>query len=541
MRAENQQSNCTNLLLMTKKYKYLVDLVAFHITKVCSHRCPMCYSAKKSERPFHYPIEKLIEITKLLIDSNVREITLLGGDPAAHPNVLDVAKYASDGGIKVSILSNTLSFKNSSPEEIMKYISSFEATIHHYIPEKHDDFCKHKEAFNLLVRNLQIYSRLGASVGIAINITPLSVNNIFRIVYTLSIQYNINIKYVIIQRIIPFGKAASTSDFTITRKQAEISLREIKKVKTELGVNVIIEDPVPLCILPEELREFVIPCQWGIRKVSINGNGELSRCGADPRYRLGNIFDTPLQEIWNSSPILDSFRKKKYLPGRCRICEYLMKCGGGCPLSCEIEKDHGLDYLYIEQEIFDESIHGKLEFVNASEDELSSILQIEWGNFSGYGHIFSVDDLRNWFKHNPEIFWVVRDSRKWILGYAVLVPISRRLFELIKSGRYSALIEFPFSEVLRRNISDYYHVEVIAGLPSKTISRAGTFLIKSVGQFLIKNAKYVLASPITDIGIKLCKYFNFVHIADELWNKISYPIYYLEVFPSQLTKKLERF
>lgn len=523
--------------------KYFVNLVALHITEVCTHKCPMCYMSDENtpKSPKSYPISKLKRVVDELADNQVREISLLGGDPAKHPDILELIKYINENGIIVSSLSNTHEYMNADFFKIIKYIDNFETTFHHYIPELHDDFCGSKGAFINSVNKLLEANRYNKKVGIALNITPDTADIIYNIIEVLLTNYKLKLDYIIIQRIIPFGRAASTSEFTLSREQVVNAIYQLKKVKNTFNISFVIEDPVPLCILPTDLREFVIPCQWGLTKVSLNGNGDVSRCGADPRYRLGNIFEESLLKIWNESDLLKSFREKQYLPGRCQVCEDREQCGGGCPLSCELEKDHGLDYLYLEYEKIDKKIHGKLTFRSANPDELSSILQIEWGNFSGYGHIFSVNSLKKWYSHNPDMFKVVLDERNWILAYAVVVPITKSLFDQLHQGKCSAISDFPKLEVLKEMNSPYYHIEVIATIPAKYSSRAGSYLIKSVGLFLIENAKHVTTSPVLSIGLRLCKHFGFEHIADEKWMDQLYPIYNLNVDKEKIKYKLKLF
>lgn len=522
-------------------YKYHVNLVAFHLTRVCSHRCPMCYAATEGIRRKHPPFEKLIRVVDKLAEAKVREVSLLGGDPASYPRVIDLARYISERDMSVSIISNTFLFPGSSLDEAAKYISAFETTIHHSVPRLHDQFCRSSGAYNNIVQRLRILGSYGRPIGIAINITPQTSSIIFDIVDGLINIENVPVKYVVIQRIIPFGRAASSSDFTLTRKHAEQALKDINRIKQSLCIAIHFEDPFPICILPPEYKIYMHPCEWGITKVSVNDNGDVSRCGADNRYLLGNLFDTPLLDIWNNSSILKSFRSKDYLPGRCKICSDFDICSGGCPLSCEIEKDHGIDYLYLEYEKLDTEIHGKISFLKAKEDELSSILQIEWSNFPGYGHIFSVQSIKKWYLHNPNMFWVVKDARDWILGYSVLVPITKNLYEKICSGKFSSLNDFPEKDVLTSALSDYYYVEVVATVPTRLASRAGSFLIKNVGNYLLETAKFVATSPITEIGMRLCKYFEFRHVADEILETERYPLYAYEIDKEKVKRKISRF
>jgi len=519
---------------------YNIDLIALHITEVCSHKCPFCYSAIENRRPIHPDIKDLKLIVNEIKKAEVKEISFLGGDPVTYPKVIELAEYVNNSGITCSILSNTLSFPGSSIETASKYFSSFETTIHHVLPEKHDEVCKKNGAYAFVINQLRKAGTLGRRTGIAINIVPEISDKIYDLVERIVSIEKVNLDYIIIQRIIPFGRALNSSNFTITRKQAEKAINEIKKIDQNLNIKITVEDPFPLCVLPDDVIQYMNPCLWGFTKAAINSKGDLSRCGADPRYRLGNIFNSPLLDIWNSSPILQSFRSRNYLPGRCKICFHLDKCGGGCPLSCEIEKDHGIDYLFLEYEKLDKEIHGEISFSNAKEEELSSILQIEWSDFPGYGHIFSVKSIKYWYNHNPRMFWVVKDSRNWVLGYATLVPVTKKLFNEISQGKYSSLNEFPVDEVLKTTNSNYYHIEVLATVPSRTGSRAGRYLIKNVCKKLI-NKKFITTSPITDIGLRLCKFFDFEYVSQETINSNIYPIYRLKINKEIIIDKILKF
>lgn len=516
-------------------------LVALHITPVCSHRCPFCYASDDQHVSQGHPkFQVLRRVVDELSRAGVEELSLLGGDPACYPDVIPLAKHASESGMSVSILSNTLTFPHGGDELAAEYIDSFETTVHHYMADEHDAFCCAQGAYKRVVGQLKKFADLGKKTGVAINVTPMTATIVAEMVRSLVVDYGIPLDYVIVQRIIPFGRAAGSSEFTLSRMHVERALEGIDQAHRELGVNVVMEDPFPLCIIPHKYWPYMQRCEWGYTKASVSADGGLSRCGADPRYRLGNVLETSLKELWTNSVILRSFREKEYLPGRCRVCDNLEDCGGGCPLSCEIEKDHGIDYLCAEFDELDAQIHGELEFAMAARSELSSILQIEWGNFQGYGHLFTVESIQKWYDHIPDSFYVVRDSHGWVLAYAVLVPISQTLFERICRGDVSSLPQFPQEDV-GPNTSDYWHLEVLASVPKRSASRVGAFLVRKVGEQLLCKAKYVTTSPITPIGERLCRYFGFEHTADEDPSEGGYPVYMRRVDPSDVVRRLQRF
>ncbi|MCR5759086.1 MAG: SPASM domain-containing protein [Bacteroidales bacterium] len=66
----------------------------------------------------------------------------------------------------------------------------------------------------------------------------------------------------------------------------------------------------------------------------IEHNGELYACDhyVYPRYRLGNVLESPLNELMDL-PRTAQFALRKYasLPKKCIRCPYLPACNGECP------------------------------------------------------------------------------------------------------------------------------------------------------------------------------------------------------------------
>jgi radical SAM protein with 4Fe4S-binding SPASM domain len=520
---------------------FSVTSVAFHITYFCTHACPVCYANAGIIHNEHPPLDKLLRVVDKLAEASIKEISLVGGDPATYPYIGELCKYIHDKDIYISILSNTLSFSGISNMEIAEYISAFEGTIHSHVPEEHDKFCKKSGAFEKLINNLCAFKSLGKRVGIILNIIPETSSNLFFIVNELIKTHKLTIDYIVLQRIVPMGRAENRTDFILTKNHINNAMKCIKEIDQKLNVRINVEDPFPLCLIEEEYKKYMSHgCEWGWSKVTVNPEGKLSRCGADSRFLLGDLFDKPLLKIWNESKILESFRNYLYLPGRCQICEDLLHCGGGCPLSCSLEKDHDHDYLITNYFGCLDKINGELAFANANYSDLSKILQLEWANFLKYQHMFNSESIKKWFEYNQEMFYIVKDKSGNIFGYAIIVPMTKNLFDSILEGKYSSLIDFPIEEVRQDLNSDYFHLEVIATRPGIRKVSIGGRLIKGVGEIIFKNTKYVTTSPMTTVGKKLAQYFGFEMISEEVYNGEVYPIAKLEISDNAM-KKLKLF
>ena len=520
---------------------YNIDLAALHITYSCTHKCPMCYAHGARASVAHPSLENLCMIIDELAKARIPEISLVGGDPASYPNIGELVRYISGKGIRISILSNTLEFENTPAENMAKYVTAFEGTIHSNDPQEHDSFCGCEGAFVKLVENLKTFQRLGKEVGIALNITPSTADNLYNIVKDLLEVHELNVNYIVLQRIVPFGRAQGASEFSLTKEEVTKAMGCVEKIDKDFNVDIMVEDPFPLCILDEKYWRYIgHRCAWGWRKIAINPNGDLSRCGADPRFMLGNLFETPILDIWNNSEILKLFRECHHLPEKCHSCEHLQLCGGGCSLSCKDDKAHSVDYLLGEcQNLHDETI-GDLLFRRAGNEHISSIAKIELANFSKYQHVLDAQSIKEWYDYNSDMFYVVTDENNDVFAYAIIVPMTALLYEFVRTGKYSTLVHFPKKEVLTNLQSNYFHLEIIATIPAKKRMPVSGILINGVGEILLDHAKVVTTCPMTEKGAKLSNFFGFTKIAEENCNGEIYPIAELKI-TSEAKEKFEKF
>ena len=75
---------------------------------------------------------------------------------------------------------------------------------------------------------------------------------------------------------------------------------------------------------------FLGRCFFG-KFFSVAENGDAIPCSYNDAYRIGNIKDKPLKQIWadmQNSEFFNKVRDKSNLKGKCGICEYKELCGG---------------------------------------------------------------------------------------------------------------------------------------------------------------------------------------------------------------------
>ena len=108
------------------------------------------------------------------------------------------------------------------------------------------------------------------------------------------------------------------------------------------GIDFIWYTPTPYCELnPINLDLGIRNCTACTINLACEPNGDVLPCQA--YYKpLGNILKDPWEKIWQN-PLCTEIRCRGHLPEKCKDCELLGLCGGGCPLSVEVG-----DYLCTE-------------------------------------------------------------------------------------------------------------------------------------------------------------------------------------------------
>ena len=75
---------------------------------------------------------------------------------------------------------------------------------------------------------------------------------------------------------------------------------------------------------------FLGRCFFG-KFLSIAENGDAIPCSYNDAYRVGNIKDKPIKQIWENMQKSEFFNKvkdKANIKGKCGVCEYKEICGG---------------------------------------------------------------------------------------------------------------------------------------------------------------------------------------------------------------------
>lgn len=330
--------------------------IYLHITELCEHHCNFCYASYGLGEFGHAEFENVKKIVSYAAKAGVKKISLVGGNPVLHPKIAEILHYiTATTDMETVLMTNTARFPNNTIEELAPFIDIVMVTIHGDNSAQHDAVTTIDGSYEDLISACKEFQRYYVPIEIAYNITPYTYNQIFSSLETL-MNKGINVSRYVLQRIAPIMDRAGNvlklnEKFVPNKEQVNIALSQIATTKKKYNIPIELVDPFPLCIVNEEFRQLITPCKCGLTDLSINGKGDVSRCGADPNYQLGNVLlsqsENPILDLWLNSPVLTCFRERKYLPENCQTCKDKWLCGGGCEVSCSIFSSFDRNHLDI--------------------------------------------------------------------------------------------------------------------------------------------------------------------------------------------------
>lgn len=514
-------------------------MVAVHFSTRCGSKCSFCYYGdplSKKDAPTSW--EMIEKILARLAEGGVKEVLFVGGDPVLHPDFAKSISYAKHLHLTTSVLSN--SWALTPPGDVsrqLSFIDSCEATILGHNAELHDSIAGTANAYRRLVENLVKLCDRGKSIGVCLNAMPQNIEHLYDSVAVLANTPGIVLRAVMFQRIVPSGHSKGEMRFGLNMTDVDILMQQVAKIDRDFRLPITFEDPVPHCVVQPHYRHYLGRCEWGYTRGSVNHRGELNRCGADDHYRLGNIFDCDVQEIWSTHPILVDFRSKHYLPDECKRCDLLEVCGGGCPLSCGTHQDHDIDLLYLERGVV-ESGGGNIVAirpntiqltvsggcVSANLHDLAQICRLERELFPDAAGLFTMGILSRLTSRYPNALRVAKQNGE-ILGYASVVPITKVGLELSLLGQAYSICDMP-DDGIEPDIdkSHALFIEVIA-----FSLQCPLFMKMALSRWLLDQVRGykqpLLASPISSDGESLLtrRRFTLLHTAKGRRLFLKYP------------------
>ena len=331
-------------------------IVVWNCTKECNLHCLHCYSNTGSQNPAE--AMNTSEGKRLICDLaefGVPVLLFSGGEPLLRGDILELASFAREQGIRPVLSTNGTLITKGVAKEICNVGFAEVGISLDGIGAANDRFRGEKGAYQAALEGIRNCVALGMRVFLRLTITAFNYQEIPAIFDLVERE---GIARVCLYHLVYVGRASnlhnSDLDHSGTRSLVDLICertlnlyrrgkpKEILTVANHAdGVYIYLklkdQDPERAARVLSLLRRNG-GNNAGIRIGAIDDLGNVHPDQFWWHYSLGNVRQRKFGDIWtdSSDPLLRGLReRKKLLKGRCHHCQYLDLCNGNMRLRAE--------------------------------------------------------------------------------------------------------------------------------------------------------------------------------------------------------------
>ncbi len=303
------------------------------LTYGCNNNCVFCYASspeRVDEKP-QMTTEQVMKVLDMIWNkAQVPTVSFTGGEPTMRKDLVELVSYAVKIGLRVNLITNGIICGTTDLAQRLKDagLSSAQVSLESAVPEIHDKIVGHKGAFAKTVEGFRRLKALGIHTHTNTTICKDNIDT----VHTLPkfAKEELGLEYQSMNMVIRTGHACDHPDeigYTDVSKVLPIIHSEAKKH----GIRLVWYSPMPYCII-NTVAEGIgsTTCAAADGLLSVAPDGSVLPCSSFSNG-FGNLLTQEFEDVWFSRPAL-YFRRKEFLPPKCKTCEQAKICLGACPL-----------------------------------------------------------------------------------------------------------------------------------------------------------------------------------------------------------------
>ena len=318
-----------------------MNIVSWNVTNACNMYCAHCYrdAGCKAEDEL-----STVDAKKLLTEikrAGFQIMIFSGGEPLMRPDILELVKFASDLGLfPVFGTNGTLITPQMAKDLKAAGARAMGISLDSLDAAKHDKFRSFPGGWQGAVDGMKNCKAAGLPFQIHTTVMDWNAPELEDMI-DFAVEIGARAHHFFF--LVPTGRAATIEEESLRAEQYEDVLTRIMKKQQTVPIEL-----KPTCA-PQFLRiaaelgmksRFHRGCLAGLSYCIISPKGKVQPCAYLKEY-LGDVRETPFDEIWKNNPVLQKLRTMKY-DGGCGVCKYQRVCGG-CRARAAIY--HNGDYM----------------------------------------------------------------------------------------------------------------------------------------------------------------------------------------------------
>ena len=320
-------------------YQYSAPLrMDLALTFKCQNDCIHCYAGGPHETPELSTVQWKSVIDKLS-EIGIFILTFTGGEPTLREDLPELLLYAQNKGMVTGLISNGRKLKDKAYVNLLEKsgLDFVQVTLESQKSEIHDKMTNAKGSLRETIEGIK--NAVQSQIYVSTN-TTLSKNNVDDFLSTIDFIKSLGVDAFGCNSLIYSGKATGASqEFALSTEDLKTLLPGIRNKAQMIGLKFLWYTPTQYCNFdPVSLGLGVKSCTAAMINACVGPNGDVYPCQSYFES-LGNILAEPWEKIWNH-PLAERIRRREYVEDKCKNCNELQVCGGGCPLELQNKENN---------------------------------------------------------------------------------------------------------------------------------------------------------------------------------------------------------
>ncbi len=336
----------TNGLKQRELLTSRLHLVAWELTRSCNLFCAHCRgSATHDSYRDELTTEECFRLVDQILEVGHPIIILTGGEPLVRPDVMEIAGYAVNKGLRVVMGTNGTLITEEIALKLKEVpIARLGISLDFPLAELQDNFRGQSGAFAAVMKGIANARRAGIEIQINSTITKLNVDYLDELL-TLALEVGAVAFHPFM--LVPVGRGKGLESVELSPERYEQTLHWIYDKQAELGDKIFFKPtdvPHYLRVVKQRQKQdrqvkmkaatgnnpkntITRGCLAGIGFCFISYQGKVKGCGY-LNVDAGDVRKERFAQVWADSPLFHQLRDLSNLKGKCGICEYKRICGG---------------------------------------------------------------------------------------------------------------------------------------------------------------------------------------------------------------------
>ncbi|MBO6244856.1 MAG: putative heme d1 biosynthesis radical SAM protein NirJ2 [Anaerovibrio sp.] len=302
-------------------------IVSWNVTNACNMFCDHCYREAGCKAEEELSTEEAKTLLEQIARAGFKIMIFSGGEPLIRPDILELVSYATSLGLRSVFGTNGTLITLEMAQKLKDAgAMGMGISLDSMDKKKHNEFRKFDGAWEGAVQGMRNCRAVGLPFQIHTTVMDWN-NHELEAITDFAVAEGAVAHHFFF--LVPTGRAKTIEAESLRAEQYEETLTRIMKKQTEVDIEL-----KPTCA-PQFMRiaaqmgiktRFRRGCLAGTAYCIISPRGKVQPC-AYLNMELGDVRETPFDEIWKNNEVLNTLRTLEY-KGGCGECEFKRACGG---------------------------------------------------------------------------------------------------------------------------------------------------------------------------------------------------------------------